>query len=201
MKITAIKQQVKRPDRFSIFVDGSYAFSLNESQLIQSGVHSGIEIDQQTLASYKQESDIGKLTDRLLNLFSYRQRTEWEVREYLRRKGTTEEIVEQLVARLIKLGYINDSAFAQSWVATRRLGKPISRRKLRSELQAKRVPAEIIEQTLQADQESTDELSVLTSLIAKKQAKYPDQTKLMQYLARQGFSYGDIKQALAAADD
>ena len=36
----------------------------------------------------------------------------------------------------------------------------------------------------------------LSKMIEKKRAKYPDEQKLIAYLARQGFSYDDIKSAL-----
>jgi hypothetical protein len=36
MKITAIKQQVKNPERVSIFVDGKYEFSLSLDELASS---------------------------------------------------------------------------------------------------------------------------------------------------------------------
>jgi len=48
------------------------------------------------------------------------------------------------------------------------------------------------------EEDETDERQVLRELIERKrrQAKYQDNIKLMQYLSRQGFSYGDIKSAL-----
>ena len=46
--------------------------------------------------------------------------------------------------------------------------------------------------------EASDDTAALRAVIASKrrQAKYQDDLKLMQYLARQGFGYDDIKQAL-----
>ncbi len=38
MKITSIKQQVKRADAYSIFLDGKYSFSLSGSELLKSGL-------------------------------------------------------------------------------------------------------------------------------------------------------------------
>ncbi len=92
--------------------------------------------------------------------------------------------------------YIDDADFAERWVANRRLLKPISKLKLRQELLKKRVPKEIIDQTL--NQDETDEKEVLVELIEKKRkiSRYQDDRKLMEYLARQGFRYGDIKDAL-----
>lgn len=48
-KITDIRPQVKRANRYSVFVDEKYSFSLSESELISSGVHSRQELTLQTL--------------------------------------------------------------------------------------------------------------------------------------------------------
>ncbi|HEX5455917.1 MAG TPA: RecX family transcriptional regulator, partial [Candidatus Saccharimonadales bacterium] len=79
----------------------------------------------------------------------------------------------------------------------RRLLKPTSRRKLVLELRQKRISDEIISAVM--DSEPADEREVLKELIAKKsgQTRYQDKQKLMQYLARQGFNYSDIKSALS----
>jgi SOS response regulatory protein OraA/RecX len=49
---------------------------------------------------------------------------------------------------------------------------------------------------LWSDSERSDE-DELGKIITKKRNRYPDDQKFMQYLARQGFSYDDIKQALS----
>jgi SOS response regulatory protein OraA/RecX len=97
---------------------------------------------------------------------------------------------------------LNDEAFAAAWVANRRVLRPTSKLKLQHELQAKRIPQEVINITL-ATEHADDERTALRELIAKKRhlPKYKaDPLKLMQYLARQGFQYDDIKRALGAND-
>jgi len=58
------------------------------------------------------------------------------------------------------------------------------------------VSQDVISQVL-ADDEVTDQ-ETLKKLIIKKssQSRYKDEDKLIAYLARQGFRYDDIKQAL-----
>lgn len=196
MKVTAIKQQVKRTDRYSIYIDDIYKFSLSESQLLSSGLHSGQELTRAEVAAYTEESATGKLFDKMLNLLSIRPRSEWELREYLRRKDASPEQVAQIIVRCRQLSYIDDERFARQWLESRRLGAPRSQRKLRSELLAKRIAPTIVDQVLAEDRNTIDERDVLRELVAKKRARYPDGTKFMQYLARQGFSYDDIKQVL-----
>lgn len=200
MKITAIKQQVKRPDRFSVFVDGKYTFSVGENELIKLGLHSGQEITDQDLEKFKDESDLGKWLDKTLNLLSFRLRSEWELRDYLKRKKADPEIIEQILNKLSVNGYVNDEQFARRWVENRRLLKATSRRRLTQELRQKRVSNEIIDKILAEDKEDVDERQILRELVEKKRPRYPDQTKLMQYLARQGYSYEDIKNVISETD-
>ncbi|MGH7157975.1 MAG: RecX family transcriptional regulator [Candidatus Saccharimonadales bacterium] len=194
MKVTAIKQQVKRADRYSIFVDGKYAFSLSESGLIKSRLASGQELSLAELAELKKAAGLDKAYGLALRYVAIRPRSEGELQDYFRRKQVDKVAGEQIVQRLRDLGLVDDAAFARAWVANRRLLKSVSKRRLQMELKQKRVPPEIIDQILQDDE--TDDRQALRDLIEKKRSRYPDQQKLMQYLARQGFSYDDIKFAL-----
>lgn len=196
MKITAVKRQAKRTDRYSIYVDGVYQFSLNESQLVESGLHSGQELDAAGIARYKETSATGKLFDRILNLLSIRPRSVWEVETYAHRKDASPEQIEYIVERCRKLGYLDDEQFARQWIENRRLTRPTSQRKLRSELLAKRIAPAVVDRALVHDHSQTNETEVLATLVAKKRSRYSDDTKFMQYLARQGFSYNDIRSVL-----
>lgn len=196
MKITAIKQQVKRQGRYSIFVEGKYAFSLSETALLESKLRNGQELAESQLKELKQLSIDDKLYNIALSYAMLRPRSTWEMEQYLKRKKCSPELIQQILNKLSILKLLDDEKFARSWVANRRLLKPISRRRLEQELRTKRVPEEAARQALAED--DTDEEAVLAELISRKrkQARYQDNQKLMQYLAGQGFSYGDIKTAL-----
>lgn len=194
VKITSIKQQVKRADRYSVFVDGTYSFSLSESALLSQGLASGQEFDEQQLAELKKASGDDKAYGNALRYVAMRPRSVWELETYLRRKDVEEPVAATIIKRLEAVDLLNDVAFGRAWVANRRLLKSTSKRKLRLELQQKRLSASVIDQVLQEDE--TDERDTLRELVEKKRARYPDEQKFMQYLARQGFGYSDIKSVL-----
>ena len=198
MKITAIKQQVKRPDRYSIYVDDRFAFGLSESGLLENKIALGQELDAQAFANLKSAATTDKAYGNALRYVVMRPRSMWEMQTYLKRKEVEEPVAERIIEKLEALDLLSDRAFAESWVANRRLLKAVSKRRLRQELKQKRVAERIIDEVLQEDE--TDERSVLRELIEKKRSKYQDRTKLMQYLARQGFGYDDIKAALEQSD-
>lgn len=198
MKITSIKQQVKRADRYSVFVDGKYAFSLSETALLDQKLASGQELDTKQLEDLKETSGADKAYGNALRYAAMRLRSEWEMRTYLQRKQVEEPVAEDILTRLRRIGLLDDLVFAKAWVSNRHILKNTSRRKLQLELKQNRVPEGIIQQVLNEDE--VDERDSLRQLVAKKQARYPDRIKFMQYLARQGFSYDDIKNVLDNPD-
>lgn len=199
MKITAIKQQQKRTDRYSVFVDEKYAFSLSEAGLIDARLASGQELSAAELDGLKRAAGVDKAYGLALRYVAIRQRSEWEMQDYFRRKQIDQEAAGQIIQRLRSLGLVDDAAFARAWVNNRRLLKNVSKRRLKLELQQKRVPSEVMDQVLAEDE--TDDRQSLRELIGKKRSRYSDKQKFMQYLARQGFSYDDIKTTLDEAEN
>jgi regulatory protein len=199
MKITAIRQQAKRTDRYSIFVEGKYAFSLSEAALLEHGLASGQEITKERLREFKKLSSEDKLYNQTLRYVALRLRSRWEIEFYLlKRKNAPPALVEQILNKLSIIGLIDDKKLAQAFVNDRQLLRPTSRRKIIMELRKKHIEQALIDEAVGQDTES--EQNALQAIVERKrqQAKYQDNLKLMQYLARQGFNYGDIKAALEA---
>lgn len=199
MKVTDIQLQVKDKGRYSVFIDDAFAFGISELGLIESGIRIGLELSPADLAALKENAQADKLYNMTLSLIMRRPRSQWEVQDYLKRKEADPLVAAQICKQLLNRGYINDADFAKRWVENRRILKPISRRKLELELKQKRVSDTVIRQVLALDADETDESQVIRKEVAKKrrQTRYQDDTKLMQYLARQGYNYDDIKSALA----
>jgi regulatory protein len=211
MKITSISAQVKDKNRVSVSVDGAYRFSLDVFQLVDLGIRVGAEYSDKELISLEQESVFGKLYGRALEYSLMRLHSAKEVRDYLYRKtkitrtregkerpGVSSEVTTRVFDRLLEKGYINDEKFARYWIENRSLKKGASKRKLSSELFAKGIDRLIVDELL-SESDRTDE-NELQKVIEKKRARYPDNQKFMTYLARQGFSYDDIKLAINTQD-
>ena len=211
MKITSIGIQARDKNRVNVSVDGKYRFSLDVFQLGSLGIKIGAEYDEAEIVALEQESRFGKLYARALEYCFMRPHSSKEVRDYLYRKtrptriktgelkeGVSVELTTRVFDRLVEKGYINDQAFARGWIENRSLTKGASRRKLSAELSAKGIDRSITEQLL-GETERTD-ADELQKVILKKRSRYPDEQKLIAYLARLGFSYDDIKSALRSDD-
>lgn len=200
MKITSIQLQAKNTGRYSIFVDGQYAFSLSADALLESQLVNGQELIEADVARFKKLSAEDKAFGLTLAYVTRRMRSEGELLDYFRRKGYADEFRRTVLAKLKRLGLVDDAEFARRWVENRRTFKGTSAKKLRLELRQKKIADDIIRQALAEDE--TDERQVLRELIAKKRktSRYQDDRKLIAYLARQGFAYDDIKAAISDVD-
>ena len=215
MKITGITAQQKDKNRVNIMVDGKYRFSLDIFQYADLGIKIGKEYTDEELHELETETQFGKVYSRALEYCLMRPHSAREVRDYLYRKtrsqkiktktgelrdkpGVAVTITERVFDRLVEKGYIDDEKFTRYWVDNRSLTKGASRRKLQAELRQKGIESSIIDRYL-IESARSDETE-LQKVITKKRARYSDNQKFMQYLARQGFSYDDIKQALSDDD-
>lgn len=217
MKITGISAQQKDHNRVNVMVDGKFRFSLDIFQVSDLGIKIGKEYTVQELNDLETESQFGKLYARALEYCLMRPHSSREVKDYLYRKtltkkykskktgelmekkGVSQSVTERVFQRLVGKGYIDDEKFAKYWIDNRNQTKGSSIRKLQSELAAKGVDRRTVEAYLgQTERNDQDELH---KVIAKKQSRYPDEQKFIQYLARQGFAYDDIKSALQKLDD
>lgn len=197
MKITAIKQQAKRPDRYSIFIDGKYSFSLSETALLDAKIASGQNLEKEQVREFKQISADDKIYQQALKYAAMRPRSYGEMEFYLNfKKQASPSLSDSILNKLSNIGLLNDDKFAELFVNDRLLLKPTSLRKLSLELKKKKINQEIIDRVLEGHKDT----STLNLVIASKrrQKKYQDDEKLMQYLARQGYNYSDIKDALNA---
>ena len=220
-RLTDIREAVKDRNRVNIYIDGKFFCSLDISQVVDFHLKIGQEIDADLKQQLKRASDFGKLYSRTLEYVFSRPHSVKEVRDYLHRKtldkpirvknrktneyvtqirkGYDESLIEPILKRLNEHGYLDDEKFARAWIENRNTKKGTSLKKLRNELALKGVDSRIVDRVLSEDlRNDRDELR---KVIARKQNKYDDRQKLIQYLMRQGFNYSDVLDELSGIDD
>ena len=197
MKITAIKAQVKNPDRVSIFVDDKYSFSLSLNELVSQKLRKDDELSQADVKRFKKLSDDGKLRARSLEWLLNRPHSIREFKDYLYRKKANPELTETLIQEFTEKNYLNEYKFGE-WLVDLQKRRGKSNRAIRSELFKKGLGREMIDELMAAGGEGKEQR--LKILIAKKSdpSRYKnDPKKLASYLVSQGFSYSQVKEALA----
>ena len=124
-----------------------------------------------------------------LNLLSYRNRTQLEMRQRLGERFS-KLAVDGAIRRLINIGYLDDLQFAKDWTESRGKNKPRSASLIRNELRKKGIANEmVVAVTADVDDDSNafsaglKHLKVLHGLHRHKVL-----IRLTGYLKRRGFS-------------
>ncbi len=192
--ITTIEPQKKHPDRVNIYLDGTFAFGL--SNVVAAWLHSGQQLSDEKIASLQNEDEIERAYQRALHFLSYRPRSVHEVRDRLGAAGYVPHVIDEVLLRLEKKGYIGDIQFAQQWIENRAAFRPRSHRALRYELRQKGVNEEVITDALVS---APDEEGQARKAAEKYRRRLQGLEwtifahRLGGYLGRLGFSYSIIK--------
>lgn len=204
-RITDLKPQTRRTDRYNLYLDGSYKFPVSANTVLAAGLHVGMEISEDDLLKVQETAEIGNAHDKALNFLDLRRRSTKEIRDYLWRKEFEPDVIQPVIDRLTKAGLLNDEEFARAWVRDRLLLKPKSKRALSAELFAKGISRETSDLIL-SELDGDDELGALNDSLNRKlrQTKYAtreNDDKLIAALAREGYKYSDIKNCLPQKGD
>jgi regulatory protein len=194
MKITNIKQQVKNPERVSIFIDSKYIFSLSLDELVKYKLKNNQEFSEGEIKKFKKISEDGKLKARALAWVLGRPHSTREFRDYLYRKKADPELIENLREEFTSKNYLNDFKFAE-WLVDVHERRGKSNRQIQAELFKKGIPRGIAEEVMK--KQGSNEEERLKALIVKKGNRYTNEPlQFKQYLLRQGFSYDLINASL-----
>jgi len=198
-KITKIEKQTKR-DRYNIYLDGVYIFSLSSRVLADCGLEKNQILTDKQIEELKSMDELGKAYTRATLILSYRANTEGELRTKLL-KNFDKIAVEKAISKLMEQGFINDADFAERYVEQSKKGK----RLVKMELLKKDVDKKIIEKVVnQKDEEvEFENARKLAEKVFIKYQKEPKQIikqKIYERLTRRGFSYDIFKQVVSEMD-
>jgi len=199
--ITRIEAQRKNPRRRSVFLDGKFAFGLDEEVVVRLSLEKGedlTELNIKEILSQKAENEAKNIA---LKFLSFRRRTEKEIRDKLKGKGFDEKSIKSTIDKLKGYDLINDSEFATAWVKERLAYKPRGKRLLKQELWKKGIRKDIIERV--TDELCQDEDKSASELLEKTRRRYKNlepkvaRRRMLSLLLRRGFSYEIAKNTLA----
>lgn len=191
--ITALVFQKATHDRVNVFLDDAFAFGL--AAILAAPLRIGQNLSDEEIDALRTTDTQEKAWDMALKFLSYRPRSETEIRRYLAGKGLDATASDQIVARLYRLGYLNDQAFAQAWVASRNSLRPKGPRALQHELRSKGVAAEVIAEAIAGLAVDEAAYAAVSKAAARWRTLEPGafRQKVQAFLARRGFDYAIIQ--------
>lgn len=199
MQITKIQVQKKRKDRYNIFIDEEFRFGLDEGVVARFGLYEKMEIDQSLVEQIEQEEVVAKAFNAAANFLKTRERSKKEIRDKLKVKEYTSNVIESVIDKLERLDIVNDKRFAEVFIRDRMKLKPKGKKVLQIELLQKGVDKNIIEEVFETLLGGEEELDLAKKVYEKALKKYgnPDdieiRQKITKYLLGKGFGYSLIE--------
>ena len=211
MQVTSVEPQRKRKDRLNIFLNGSYAFSLDTGTVLKNNIKKGRELSQKEIELLLRENETSKLINLSLNYLSYRPRSQKEITDYLAKKiaqfenikfnqAKESELIEECIRKLTKYKYIDDVEFAKWWAESRSRSNPKGTRLIKLELLRKGIARDIIDEILE---KNLNQKELALKAIQKKLKIWKNlpsvefKNKAYRYLASRGFDYDQINETVA----
>lgn len=144
---------------------------------------------------------VGKrATKRAMHLLEKTDRTEQQLRKKLLEGGYPEELAEQAITYVKSYHYIDDERYARTFVRLNQDRRSAGRMKM--DLLAKGIPADIVETALAQENETQPE-DLIQKWMEKKNfdpgtATRQETAKMYQFLLRKGFGSNEIMHVLHA---
>lgn len=198
MLITDIKKQKRNKNRYSVYVDGTYSFSVSDETRYKFDLQESIEISQKELDKILDFEKKHFGMQAAFTLLSYRSRSKKELHDRLKKKEVDEKNIKEISGRLEELGYLNDINFAKN-MANYRKTQGKGREFIKNDLKLKGVDNKVIEETLEnlylSDTEEMNQIRQIAKSkfkLMKNQPAEETKNKLLGFLSRRGFPIDKI---------
>lgn len=101
-------------------------------------------------------------------VLSARAQTISELREKLRRRAARREDVDEILAKLKEMGYLNDQRFAESFATWQRDHQGVGKTRVLRDLMARRVAPAVAKQAAETAFIEADEIALIDAFLARK---------------------------------
>ena len=196
-----IKTDVTKMGRISVFVDDEYVMSVDPDIWYSLDYTDGSEIDENELEELKTLVDSRLAYSQALRFLTLRAHSADELYKKLLKKHSA-SCSHFAVEKCRELGFIDDFDFAQRYAKELAEKKKYGESRIRQELRLKGIDKDIIESVISVIE--IDYSSSIIDIIEKKYSGCLDDEKgrrrMFAGLMRLGFSYSDVKSALADYD-
>ena len=196
MTVTRLERQQRRKNRWSVYVDGEFAFGLDETDMLYYKLTEGGEISEQRLEYLRDQVVFTQACQKALDFLSHRPRTVFEMEQKMS-GDYAPGIVARVMDMLYEYKYVDDAAYADEY-AKERVNAGYGVRKIEWELRGRGVEQRLIDA-------AAEKISGLQKqyAIAALRARYRNKTVLdekeksgaFNYLARRGFEHEIILDA------
>ena len=198
MKIEKLERSKHKQGRVLVRIEGGELLRVTEDELLRFGLHTGLDIDPETVVELQQHAARSETRARAANMIAARPLSKQELTKRLRKRGAADADADAAADWLEDIGALDDLAYAKAVVRHYGAGG-YGEAKLRDELYRRGVPRALWDEALAT---APDARETITRVIASKTKggalNEKECKKLSDLLLRRGFAWRDVKAALRA---
>lgn len=201
--ITALESQSNNANRTSVFLDGEFAFGVHDDLVVKYELAVGQTLTPEDQQQIEREDQFVRSKQRALDYLAHKPRTEEEVRRKLRDQEVPTSVVDDVVARLYELSYLDDEEYARNYVRNRFASKKYGPVRIRRELVKRGIDRHLADGAVADLFADKDVYAAARQHAEKRWSHLSDdedlrrrKQKLYRYLRRRGFTSDTIYSVL-----
>ena len=190
--ITDIQNQVKNPERKSVFINGEFHCGISADTQTAFRLQRGQELTEKQLQMVERHEEYERAKALALRYLALRMRSQKELRDYLRKKECSDLAVERCIQYCLEHRYLDDRLFTEAFIRDKININQYGVRKIGSLLFRKGIDAALIRTLLNEVVDEEEQLQLARELARKKlktlHTTDDQRRKLYRYLAQKGFT-------------
>jgi len=201
--ITRLEPQVNNPDRVSVYLDEEFAFGVHEDIVVKHGLTVGTTLAPDDVRDIESDEQYVDAKQKALDYLAHKPRTEAEVRRKLKQRDVPAFVIDDVVARLYELEYLDDEAYAHDYARNRFSSKKYGPVRIRRELEERGIDRHLAEtavDTLFAEESASaaawSHAEKRWPRLAGEDDPRRRRQKMYRYLRRRGFTSETIRPIL-----
>ncbi len=156
------------------------------------------EIDFSTYKLILSNDEFNRAKNFALNKISYSQKSTYEIRQKLREKKFSEDVIEKIIAYLDSYGFLDDEAYVKTFIKDKDEISNWSRGKIRYMLKRKHIDDNLIDEYIYqiSDEREAEKARFFADKKIKNDFSYENRAKVFRHLASKGFDIDIINMVL-----
>lgn len=188
-----VKYEFTKKNKYNVYLSNGEVLNLQEQVITENELLLKKEMSQELYNKLVRDNKIYELMEMAVKYISIRLRSIKEVKDYLLKKGGSNNEVEDAVQKLIESGYLDDDRFTKAFIKDKLKFTTIGDYKIKMQLNKLGVSTSIIEDNMNKIDEHIieEKIKKIIEKDKKTNKKYSGQilkNKIYNHLLNQGYS-------------
>ena len=192
-----VKYEFTKKNKYNVYLSNGEVLNLQEQVITENELLLKKEMSQELYNKLVRDNKIYELMEMAVKYISIRLRSIKEIKDYLLKKGGSNNEVEDAVQKLIESGYLDDDRFTKAFIKDKLKFTTIGDHKIKMQLNNLGVSSSIIEDNMdKIDNNIIEEkIKKIIEKDKKTNKKYSGQilkNKIYNHLLNQGYSQDKV---------